>query len=292
MCATAGKHKKQQDAGAGGGFGVLLLSNILETAALALILPAYPGICKGLGIDLKTRGLMISVYSLLQFCMSPLLGRASDVVGRTTMLRVSALASMGSYAAMLLARDPWVFMLGRVLPGLVKCGISVSQAFITDISSQHDRPKKLGFLGSTYGLAFVFGPAVGGMLMRQDPWITVRVALGLTMLNVVVLLFLAEPATSGKREPGPASGKGEEEKEKKAAAAAAAVAVPSKLSVMDLMWQSGTAGAGSTVALLLARKLCVSFASGLFETTFAEYCSRQLKIDGHVLGLILSYLGV
>ena len=207
------------------------------------------------------------------------------------MLRVSALASMGSYAAMLLARDPWVFMVGRVLPGLVKCGISVSQAYITDISSQHDRPKKLGFLGSTYGLAFVFGPAVGGMLMRQDPWITVRVALGLTMLNVVVLLFLAEPATSGKRELGPASGKGEEE-EKKAAAAAAAVAVSSKLSVMDLMPQSGTAGAGSTVALLLARKLCVSFASGLFETTFAEYCSRQLKIDGHVLGLILSYLGV
>lgn len=68
-------------------FAVLLASNILETLALAIILPAYPGLCKEIGIDLKTRGWMISVYSLLQFIMSPLLGRASDVLGRTTMLR-------------------------------------------------------------------------------------------------------------------------------------------------------------------------------------------------------------
>lgn len=314
MCATAakGKQKGKDDDGnagtspppppVGGGFGVLLLSNILETAALALILPAYPGLCKGLGIDLKTRGWMISVYSLLQFLMSPLLGRASDIVGRTTMLRVSALASVGSYAAMLLARDPWVFMLGRVLPGLVKCGISVSQAYITDISSQHDRPKNLGILGSMYGLAFVFGPAAGGMLMRRDPWLTVRVALAATLLNVVVLLFLAEPPGSGKREPGPANGGGGEEvmEGEKAAANGAgsgtekntgAAALP-KLSFMGLVRQSGKAGKGCTVALLLARKLCVSFASGLFETTLAEYCSRHLGLDGHVLGLLLSYLGV
>lgn len=285
MCARAGKHKEQHDAGAARGFGILLVSNILETTALALILPAYPLICKEMGIDLKTRGLMVSLYSLLQFCMSPLLGRASDVVGRTTMLRVSALASMGSYAAILLARDPWVFMLGRVLPGLVKCGISVSQAYITDISSQHDRPKNLGVLGSMYGLAFVFGPAVGGMLMRQDPWMTVRVALAATALNVVVLLFLAEPTTSGKRESGPTTSVEEEVREGEKAPA-------NGLSFMTLLRQSGTTGTGSTVALLLARKLCVSFASGLFETTLAEYCSRHLNLDGHVLGLLFSYLGV
>lgn len=57
---------------------------------------------------------------------------------------MSALASTCSYAAMLLAGDPWLFMLARVLPGLVKCGVSVSQAYITDISTQHDRPKNLG----------------------------------------------------------------------------------------------------------------------------------------------------
>lgn len=91
MCAK-GKGEKQQKEGNRPArllspFGVLLLSNALETAALAIILPAYPGLCKELGIDLKMRGWMISVYSLLQFLMSPLLGRASDVVGRTTMLR-------------------------------------------------------------------------------------------------------------------------------------------------------------------------------------------------------------
>lgn len=133
------------------------------------------------------------VYSLLQFLMSPLLGRASDVVGRTTMLRygmlhtvqqhppigrprpwietkpahahthtrhsISALASVGSYAAMLLAQDPRVFMLGRVLPGLVKCGISVSQAYLSDISPQHNRAKNLGAAAS-----WLFGNLVGSFV--------------------------------------------------------------------------------------------------------------------------------
>lgn len=91
MCAKE-RGKKQQEKGfrparlPRSPFGVLLLSNALETAALAIILPAYPGLCEELGIDLKTRGWMISVYSLLQFLTSPLLGRASDVMGRTTML--------------------------------------------------------------------------------------------------------------------------------------------------------------------------------------------------------------
>jgi hypothetical protein len=160
-----------------------------------------------------------------------------------------------------------------------------------------------------YGLAFVFGPAVGGMLMRRgNLWVTVQVALAATVLNVLVLILLPEPPRNSKdlsatAETGAGAGEG-------AAAGARAGVGKEKRTVEQqpegangekrspqgfwgLMRQSGTAGgAGTTVAVLLARKLCTAFASGLFETTLAEYCARHLGLDGHVLGLLFSYLGV
>ena len=110
---------------------ILLLSNALEMLAVALVLPAYPAITKALDIDIKTRGLMVSLFSLLQFLASPVLGRGSDVLGRSFMLRVSAVASVFCYAFMLLSTDQRMFMIARVLPGFFKCGISVSQAYIS-----------------------------------------------------------------------------------------------------------------------------------------------------------------
>jgi MFS family permease len=227
---------------------------------------------------------------------------------------------------MLLAQDPWVFMLGRVLPGIVKCGISVSQAYLSDISSQHDRAKNLGavcvlcfacigspfsdlflhnpsgILGSMYGLAFVFGPAAGGMLMRRgNLWATVWVALAATVLNVLVLLCLPEPPSSGSSKSKATEVKGEQQangaggekegKETPGPPPEKPTPKQEQQSLWSLLKQRGE-GAGATVGVLLARKLCTSFASGLFECTFAEYSSRHLGLDGHILGLLLSYLGV
>lgn len=147
-----------------------------------------------------------------------------------------------------------------------------------------------------YGLAFVFGPAAGGMLMRWEPWLTVRVALAATALNVFVLLFLPEPPGSGKPEAGDAKAGAEAAKEekqkKKANGTGAGAEEQQKQQQQCSLWALAHGGAGSTVAVLLGRKLCTSFAGGLFETTFSEYVSRHLGLHGHVLGLLLSYLGV
>jgi MFS family permease len=110
---------------------ILLLSNALEMLAVALVLPAYPAITKSLGISLQTRGLMVSLFSLLQFLSSPVLGRGSDVLGRSFMLRISAVASVFCYTLMLFSTDQRTFVVARVLPGFFKCGISVSQAYIS-----------------------------------------------------------------------------------------------------------------------------------------------------------------
>ena len=110
---------------------ILLLSNVLEMLAVALVLPAYPAITKSLGISLQTRGLMVSLFSFLQFISSPVLGKGSDVLGRSFMLRISAVASVFCYSLMLVATDQRTSMVARVLPGFFKCGISVSQAYIS-----------------------------------------------------------------------------------------------------------------------------------------------------------------
>ncbi|EWM22466.1 major facilitator superfamily mfs_1 [Nannochloropsis gaditana] len=284
---------------------MLLLSNALEMLAVALVLPAYPDLTKALGISLQTRGLMVSLFSLLQFLSSPILGRGSDVLGRSFMLRVSAVASLFCYVCMLVAKDQRTFMLGRVLPGFFKCSISVSQAYISDISSPQVRAKNMGMMGSMFGLAFIIGPAVGGFLMSKDPWLTVWVALLATAANFILLLSLPEPSTHSA--PPNLRGEGSERKanvpnpkeegsERKANAngttavnGKGSVASRSKDGVWDLIRHGPQ---GGQVAVLLARKVFVAMSSGIFETSFANYASKHLGMDGQTLGLLLSFLGV
>ncbi len=269
---------------------ILLLSNGLEMLCVALILPAYPTLTKSMGISLQTRGLMISLFSFLQFLMSPLLGRGSDVLGRGFMLRLSAGASIFCYVGMLLATDQRTFILARVLPGFVKCGMSVSQAYVSDVGSLHDRAQNLSMLGSMYGIAFVFGPALGGLLMGRDPWLTVQVALLAAALNLLVLLSLPEPTKAKEKEKdedAPAAATTKNGKE----AANGTTAKEDNKEQQGFWHLVRHSPQGGQVSVLLFRKVFVAMASGLFETSFAEYSARHLGLKGQTLGLLLSFLG-
>ncbi|GAB5034758.1 major facilitator subfamily protein [Nannochloropsis oceanica] len=240
---------------------ILLLSNALEMLAVALVLPAYPAITKSLGISLQTRGLMVSLFSLLQFISSPVLGR-----------------------------------------GFFKCGISVSQAYISDISTQKDRAKNLGVMGSMFGLAFIVGPALGGIMMGRDPWLTVWVALFATILNLLILLSLPEPPPPAiladekhKKDDGEnvVTQNGTSEIAQKREKATTDDKVNGNKSDDQGVWYLVRhSPKGGQVVVLLGRKVFVAMSSGIFETSFANYASKHLGLDGQTLGLILSFLGV
>ena len=86
-------------------------------------------------------------------------------------------------------------MLARTIPGLFKSSIATSQAYLTDISSEKDRAKNLGILGAGYGVAFIIGPALGGVLMGKDLNLPVKVAMVFALLNFCFLFLLPEPSS-------------------------------------------------------------------------------------------------
>lgn len=109
-------------------------------------------------------GLIQAVYSLMQFLFAPFWGRLSDKVGRRPILLVSIAGSAFSYLLFGLAQDASMIFFSRLLAGITAANLSTAQAYISDITSAQERTRAMGLIGAAFGMGFILGPAVGGVL--------------------------------------------------------------------------------------------------------------------------------
>jgi MFS transporter, DHA1 family, tetracycline resistance protein len=168
----------------------VLFSVFLDMVGFGLIIPVLPGLIEDVG-DLnladaaKIGGWMFFAFSVAQFAFSPLMGNLSDRFGRRPLLLL-AIAGLGldyvlqAFAPTLL----WLFV-GRIIAGI--CGSSwvIANAFITDVTTPEDRAKYFGLLGACFGLGFVIGPALGGLLGSFGPRVPFLVAATISGLNLI-----------------------------------------------------------------------------------------------------------
>lgn len=148
-------------------------------------------------------GLLGSLFSLLQFLASPVIGAASDVVGRKPMLLLSLVGILTSYALWAVSYSFGVFVIARVLAGVSKGNVSLSTAIVTDVTSVKGRSKGMALVGAAFSLGFLFGPSIGAafsvwgkgegpstFLTYQYPAVF---ALSLALLNLLlVIVFYKE----------------------------------------------------------------------------------------------------
>ncbi len=146
-------------------------------------------------------GMLVSVYSLMQFLCAPFFGRLSDRVGRRPVLLITMLISFCAYVLFGLAESMWVLWISRVTSGISGANISAAQAYISDITTAENRAKGMGMIGAAFGLGFVLGPAVGGILGSWHGNAAIgAVCAGLTLLNLIfAFFFLPESRTAGAR---------------------------------------------------------------------------------------------
>ncbi|MBN1302752.1 MAG: MFS transporter [Melioribacteraceae bacterium] len=133
------------------GFGILI--PILPTFASKLLDISDFGI-----------GLIVAIYSLVQFLFNPVLGKISDNFGRKPIIIVSLLITSISYLMFSFSESFLILFLSRMLGGLGGSNIGVAQAYIADITTKSERSRGMGLIGAAFGLGFVFGPLVGGLL--------------------------------------------------------------------------------------------------------------------------------
>jgi DHA1 family tetracycline resistance protein-like MFS transporter len=147
-----------------------------------------------------TIGIFATVWAAMQFFMSPLLGMISDRVGRRPVILLSNAVTVVDYAIMALAPNLiWLFA-GRVLSGIATANMTAASAYIADVTPPEKRAKAFGMLGSAFGLGFILGPAIGGLVGNIDPRLTFWAAALCSLINTLYGLFvLPESLAPDKR---------------------------------------------------------------------------------------------
>lgn len=173
----------------------VFLTILLDLIGFGMILPLLPFYAQELHASPFLIGLLFSSYSLTQLLFAPLLGRLSDRVGRRPVLLISIAGSVLAYLLFAAARSYAVLILARALSGVAAANYAIAQAYMADVSRPEDRSKAMGMVGAAFGLGFVLGPALGGILAHLGDLISLGhrlvplAAAGLSGANLAVAFF-------------------------------------------------------------------------------------------------------
>jgi len=155
--------------GARAGIAFILVTLFLDILGIGIVIPVLPGLVTSFtGGDASAAApwyaALAAVYAAMQFLFAPLIGALSDRFGRRKVILASLTAFGASYLILAVAPSLlWLFV-GRVVAGITGATITAANAYIADVSTPQTRARNFGFVGVAFGLGFVFGPAIGGVL--------------------------------------------------------------------------------------------------------------------------------
>jgi len=170
---------------------VIFTTVFIDLVGFGIVIPVLPFYAEGSRFNAtpRTVGLLFASYSLMQLIFAPILGRLSDKYGRRPVLLISIIGTGIGFLILGFANTLWMLFAGRILDGITGGNISTAQAYIADITSKEDRAKGMGLIGAAFGLGFVFGPAIGGVLSRWGVEVPFLFAAGLCFANTILLYF-------------------------------------------------------------------------------------------------------
>ncbi len=175
--------------------GFIFITILIDVIGFGIIIPVMPKLIEELAhVDVshasKIGGLLIASFAITQFCFSPLVGNLSDKFGRRPILLASLFGFSIDYLVLSFAPSlSWLFA-GRIIAGITGASFTTASAYIADISAPEERAKNFGMIGAAFGLGFIIGPALGGLLGGLGARVPFMVAAGLCMLNFLYGYFI------------------------------------------------------------------------------------------------------
>ncbi len=170
--------------------GFIFSTIFLDCLGLGFIIPTLPDIIRRFVSDPVTVGTyfgyFISLYALMQFLASPVLGSLSDRFGRRPVLLVSLFGASLDYLLMAFAPNLFLLFIGRLISGLSGASITVASAYMADVSTDKNRSNNFGLIGAAFGVGFIAGPIMGGFLGTISPQAPF---LGAAVLNIINFAF-------------------------------------------------------------------------------------------------------
>ncbi len=175
---------------------VIFFTVFLDLVGFGIIIPLSPYLAREFGASAFEVGLLMAVYSGMQFLFSPLWGGISDRVGRRPVLLVSIAGTALAHTLFYFADHLWLLFAARLLAGVFSANISTAMAYIADITPAQDRSRSMGLIGAAFGLGFVLGPAIAGLLTHFGESFPALAAAFLSLLNFTLAVFVLDESLS------------------------------------------------------------------------------------------------
>lgn len=264
--------------GSPGNILFILITLFLDVLGIGIIIPVLPELVKELiqGDESQAAPFVAALatgYAVMQFIFSPILGALSDRFGRRPVLLVALFGLGVDFIIQGLATSiGWLF-LGRMMAGVMGASITTANAYIADVSSKENRARNFGFVGVTFGLGFIFGPALGGLLGGIHLRLPFFVAAGLALANWLYGYFVLPESLPADRRASAALEK-------------FSLSSISPLSSLRLLRKYPLIAGLSIVYALRA------LAQRGLENTWVLYTAKKFSWDEQTNGWVLGWVGL
>jgi len=243
---------------------IIFVTVFIDLLGFGIIIPLLPFYAESFHASAFAIGLLGTSFSLMQFLFSPVWGRWSDRVGRKPIILVGLLGSCLSYLGLALAPSLTFLFIARIVGGIAGANIPTAQAYVADVTTPENRAKGMGMVGAAFGLGFIFGPAIGGVLSRISPQTPMWFASALCLANFVAAWFLLPESRS----------------------------VSALTKTLGRMEAFRHAAKQPTLLLLLSLFFLVTLAFSGFEATFAIFSEAKFGFTASTIGFVFAFIGV
>ncbi len=243
--------------------GIIFLTIFVNLVGFGIIVPLLPFYAGTFGASPLTIGLLFAVFSLCQLVAAPALGDLSDRYGRRPVLVFSLAGTVVSFVMLALAHSIALLFAARIVDGLSGGNISTARAYVADITQPKDRARAYGLIGAAFGLGFILGPAIGGVLARVSYTAPIWAAATITLV-ATAMAWLWLPETVHRAHAGTGN--------------------PFRY-LPGLLRRP-------VVRRVLAIDFLYWFAFSVFQTTFALFVARRFGFDAPRTGYFLAAFGL
>jgi MFS family permease len=176
----------------------------VDVLGLTIMIPLLPFYAEKMGASATEVGWLIGIYAACQLFSGPMLGRLSDHMGRKPLLLVSQAGTFAGFLVTAFAPSLWVLFLARAIDGSTAGNLSLAQAYISDVTRPEERAKSFGIIGIAFGMGFLIGPAISGLLAKYDYRYPIFAAAAMSATSILTT-YLLLPAVSpgGRKKKGP-----------------------------------------------------------------------------------------
>lgn len=248
---------------------IVFLIMFTEVMGFSSVLPLIPFLGLELGLTPVQIGLIASVFSFCQLFASPITGKLSDHFGRKPLFILSQLSTFAGFMFLGFATTALLLIISRLIDGLLGSNMTVSQAYISDITEPKHRTRVYGYSSGVFGAALIFGPVIGGLLSTINFSVPMFFAAGITLISLVLVIFFLPETITKKTEK-------------------ISLSLNDVIPVKEVKKFATTANVRSN----LTRFFIYSIAFFLFISNFGLLAEKQFNVTADQVSFYMAWIGI